>query len=254
MAACTNSADLDEPPVDLGNFLLGHNVVVASKAQKGPLSREATPDEWVASLKSAIGERFGRYDGTNYYHIGVSVEGYVIAQPGIPLVLSPKSILIVNLTVWDDAQNRKLTDKPKQITVFESLSGGTLVGTGYTMSKEEQMKNLSMNAAKAIQNFLVENREWFGPDKMPPPKPAGRAPQPLAAPAGDGAAPAPAAGTAAAPVAGPVTGPVTAPVAAPVTSTLPPANAVPATSPAAQVFAPIEEPDVIGPAGSASGG
>lgn len=238
LTACTNSNDLSEPPVDLGNFLLGHNVVVASKAQMGPLSRAATSEEWEAAVKKAIDERFGRYDGTNYYHIGVSIEGYVIAQPGIPLVMSPKSILIFNVTLWDDAQGKKLIDKPEQITVFESLSGGTLVGTGYTMSKEEQMENLARNAAKAIQNWLEKNREWFG-----------EAPGPAVA-----ATPAPAA-TAAAPAQA-----RTAPAAAgaPAARTAP-AAAAPAASAstgaaASQVFAPVVEPDVIGPRGVPSGG
>lgn len=167
LAACTNSNDLDEPTADLGNFLLGHNVVIASKAQKGPLSRDATEEELSTALKSAIDDRFGRYDGTNYYHLGVSVEGYNIALPGVPLVVSPKSVLILNVSVWDDAQQVKLTPKPKQITVFESFSGDVIVGSGLTKSKEEQLANLAANAAKEIENFLLENREWFGPAPAP---------------------------------------------------------------------------------------
>jgi hypothetical protein len=167
LAACTNSNDLDEPTADLGNFLLGHNVVIASKAQKGPLSRDATEQELSTALKSAIDDRFGRYDGTNYYHLGVSVEGYNIALPGVPLVVAPKSVLILNVSVWDDAKQIKLTPKPKQITVFESFSGDVIVGSGLTKSKEEQLANLAANAAKEIENFLLENREWFGPAPAP---------------------------------------------------------------------------------------
>lgn len=167
LAACTNSNDLDEPTADLGNFLLGHNVVIASKAQKGPLSRDASAAELSAALKSAIADRFGRYDGTNYYHLGVSVEGYNIALPGIPLVAAPKSVMIINVSVWDDAKQQKLTPKPHQITVFESFSGDVLLGSGLTKSKEEQLANLAANAAKEIENFLLENREWFGTAPAP---------------------------------------------------------------------------------------
>ncbi|MDG1128326.1 MAG: hypothetical protein P8N68_04430 [Paracoccaceae bacterium] len=165
MAACTNPNDLDEAPADLGDFRLGHNVVVASKMTRGPVSREATPEEWQESLKGAIDERFGRYEGDRLYHLGVSVEGYVLAQPGIPIVASPNSVLILLLTVWDDALSQKMNTPPEQITVIETISGNTILGSGLTQSKEVQMRNLSRNAAKQIENFLVRRRAaegWFG--------------------------------------------------------------------------------------------
>ncbi len=164
LSACTNANDLDEGPVDLGNFSLGHNIVVAPKMVKGPVSREASKEEWIASLTSAVDERFGRYEGEKLYHFGVSVEGYVLAAPGIPVVLSPKSVLIINLTVWDDSANAKLNTEVEQITVLESLSGETIIGSGLTQSKEVQMQNLSRNAAKLIENYLTrQNRKegWF---------------------------------------------------------------------------------------------
>lgn len=160
-AACTSSADLNEPPADLGNFRLGHNVVVASKMKQSALSRGATQEEWVDVLTKAVDERFGRYEGERLYHIGISVEGFAIAPPGIPLVVSPKSVLIIRVTLWDDALGRKLNEKAKQFTVFESLSGDTLVGSGLTQTKEQQMQNLSRNAAKVVQTWMQENPEWF---------------------------------------------------------------------------------------------
>ena len=164
LAACTNANDLDQAPVALGDFSLGHNIVVAPHPVKGPLSRDAEADEWIAALREAVDERFSRYDGARVYHLGISIDGYVLAQPGIPLVLSPKSVLILNVTAWDDAKNRKLNSEPEQITVFESLSGETVVGSGLTQSKEQQMRNLSRNAAKLIQNWLVRQHRdegWF---------------------------------------------------------------------------------------------
>ncbi len=164
LTACNGAADLNKAPVPLGDFSLKHNIAVAPKAVKGPLSREASKEELTKALTDATEERFGRYNGTRNYHFGMSIEGYVLAQPGIPLVFAPKSILIVNLTVWDDAKNRKLNEKPHQITVFESFDQGPLVGSGYTKSAEEQFKNLSQNAAKSIESYLVkQNKEqgWF---------------------------------------------------------------------------------------------
>ncbi|MFG6561222.1 hypothetical protein [Sulfitobacter sp. 1A15299] len=164
LAACNGASDLDKAPTPLGDFNLHHNIVVAPKAQKGPLSREVSKDELAEAVRAATAERFDRYEGERLYHFGISVEGYVLAQPGIPLVFAPKSILILNLTVWDDAKNKKLNPEPHQVTVFESFDQGPVVGSGYTKSAEEQLKNLSQNAAKAIETYLVkQNREegWF---------------------------------------------------------------------------------------------
>lgn len=164
--ACTNANDLDKAPVPLGNFSLGHNIVVAPKLTKGPASREADKEQFIEIMKEAVDERFGRYEGDKLYHFGISLEGYVLAQPGIPLVASPKSILIINLTVWDDEAGKKLNEKVEQITVIESFSGGSIVGSGYTQTAEEQMRGLTRNAAKQIQNFLVRQNYqegWFKP-------------------------------------------------------------------------------------------
>lgn len=164
LAACNGASDLGKPAVPLGDFNLVHNIAVASKAQKGPLSREVSEEVLVKALTDATAERFDRYSGARNYHFGMSVEGYVLAQPGIPLVFAPKSILIINLTVWDDAKNKKLNEKPHQITVLESFDQGPIVGSGYTKSAEEQLKNLSQNAAKSIETYLVKQNKaegWF---------------------------------------------------------------------------------------------
>ncbi len=165
LAACTNPNDLDNAPTPLGDFKLAHNVVVAPNITKGPASRDASDAEWIAAMTKAVDERFSRYDGDKLYHIGVSIEGYVLAVPGVPIVGSPKSALILNVTVWDDAAGKKLNEKPEQVTVIESLSGETWLGSGLTQSKQEQMTNLSRNAAKLIQNWLMREKyqnDWFG--------------------------------------------------------------------------------------------
>jgi hypothetical protein len=167
LAACSPSGDdLDEPPVPLGDFRLGHNVTIASKAVEGPFSRDVTEQELTTALRDAIAARFGRYDGAGLYHFGVSVEGFVLAAPGVPVVYSPKSVMIINLTVWDD-RTGKLTEEPHQITVFESLSEKTVLSSGLTQTREEQLRNLTVNAAKQIEIYLqtqVEEAGWFTPE------------------------------------------------------------------------------------------
>jgi hypothetical protein len=164
LAACTNANDLDEAPAYLGNFSLGHNVVVAPNLTKGPASREASEEEWIAAMQGAVAERFSRYEGDKLYHLGISIEGYVLAIPGIPLVAAPKSALILRVTAWDDAAGKKLNEEPEQITVIESISANTMLGSGLTQSKEVQIENLTRNAAKLIQNWLVRENtrnNWF---------------------------------------------------------------------------------------------
>ncbi len=170
LTGCTNPNDLDKNPVYLGDFKLGHNVVVAPKLTKGPASRTATKEEWITEMKAAIDERFSRYDGDNFYHLGISVEGYVLAIPGVPIVASPKSALIINVTAWDDTRQQKLNEKPEQITILESFSGNTIFGSGLTQSKQKQMYNLTRNASKQIQNWLERENDkngWFEPDGKP---------------------------------------------------------------------------------------
>ena len=184
VGACAGSADLDDAPVPLGDFSLTHNVVVAPNAQRGPFSRPATDDQLIETVRGAIAERFDRYDGPSRYHFGISVEGYVRAVPGVPLVLSPKSALILNLTVWDDAAGKKLNDEPQQITVLETFGTGTIVGSGYTLSAEEQLLQLSQNAAKSVARYLVRQMKdegWCMPDGSDDPDAAVPVPAPAAA-------------------------------------------------------------------------
>lgn len=168
LAGCANPDDLGQPAPLLGDFRLGHNIVVAPKFEKGPLSREKSKAEWIAAVESRIAERFGRYEGEKLYHFGVSLEGYVLAQPGIPLVASPKSALVLKITVWDDAAGEKLNDTAHQIVVFEQLSGAQVIGSGLTQSAEEQLENLSKNAAKMIELWLVRQHTRAGWFSEPP--------------------------------------------------------------------------------------
>lgn len=174
LAACGRN-DLEEPPVPLGDFALGLNIIVADNVQKVPISREASVEEWEAVMQEAVAKRFGRYQGSKLYNIGISVDGYALAPPGIPVVAAPKSVLVITANIWDDAAEQKLNAEGKQITVFESLSGETVIGTGLTRNRKEQMEALSYNAVKRVEEWLVDNPEWFGlPPKTPEPVRQGR--------------------------------------------------------------------------------
>ena len=160
LTAC-GETELPETPPDMGTFRLGHNIVVADNAVKSPVSREATPEQWEEALFQAIDDRMDGYRGQGLFHVGVTVQGYALAPPGIPLVVSPKSVLILAVNIWDDSLSAKLTEKAHQITVFENLDGDTVIGSGLTKTKEEQIETLSFNAAKKIQEWLIDNKDTW---------------------------------------------------------------------------------------------
>jgi len=183
LSACASGAKLGEERAELGDFLLGHAIVVEENAVRGPASRKAEPGAWKDSLEAEMQRRFARYQGDSLYHLGVAVQGYVLAIPGIPLVAAPKSFLILGVTVWDDAAGKKLNEKPHRIIVFEAPSGETAISSGLTQSAEEQMQNLSQNGVAAIERWLATQEDWF------PPKAAADAPE-ATAPAQDAPLPA----------------------------------------------------------------
>ena len=167
LSACGVPDPSTQALVPMGNFALGTNAVVTVDPKKGPLSRTVDVEEFKAILEDEMERRFRRYEGERVFHMGTAIEGYVVAAPGIPLVLSPKSILIVRFTLYadelgPDGKPVKLNPETKLITVFESFGAGAVVGSGYTQSPEEQMRMLSRNAALAIQRYMLENPEWFG--------------------------------------------------------------------------------------------
>lgn len=161
MAACQKN-DLAEAPVPLGNFELGLNIVVADNMKKVPISRPATVEEWEAAIIKSVDERFGRYSGSKLYNIGIAVDGFALAPPGVPVVASPKSVLVISANIWDDASGTKLNAESAQFTIFESFSGETVIGSGLTRSRQKQMEILSYNAAKRVEQWILENPEWVG--------------------------------------------------------------------------------------------
>ncbi len=166
LSACASGRELREERAELGDFFLSHAIVVADDATALPGSRPAEAEEWEEVIEAEMRRRFGRYDGDRLYHLGVNVHGYMIAPPGIPLVLSPRSALGVTVDVWDDALGRKLNARPHRIIIGEAFSGETVIGSGNTQTREQQMQNLAENVVLSIENWLANNPDWF------PPKPA----------------------------------------------------------------------------------
>lgn len=161
LVQCVRPAPPKDAPDPIGEFRLGHVVVVADQAKAGPLSRKVDSAVWKAALSSAVRDRFQNYQGTGLYHIAVKLDGYILAPPGVPVVAAPKSVAIIGVSIWDDAAGQKLNADPKTFTVIESLSGKSLISSGLTMSPDEQMQDLAIRAAAQIQTWLEGNNEWF---------------------------------------------------------------------------------------------
>lgn len=161
LAAC-QSNDLKQPPVPLGDFALGVNVAVTNGVQKSPISRTATDDQLKAAMEKAIAARFDRYSGDRLFNIGVAIDGYALSPPGIPILFSPPSVMIVTVSVFEDAKRLKLNPGGERMTIVEKSSPQTFIGSGLTQTKERQLEILSYNVAKRIEAYLLDHPEWLG--------------------------------------------------------------------------------------------
>ncbi len=172
LGACAQT-QLYEEPESLGEFKLRVNYAFADKAVQGPVSRDATPDEWTAAIQNAVDVRLGRYEGAQEYDIGISLEGYMLAPPGIPVIYNPKSTAIVLVNVYD-VKNKEFLAKGKQFQVLEDTTGeSALTGSGNTRTREEQMSGLALKVADRVEEWLAEEHEengWFQrrPDLIQP--------------------------------------------------------------------------------------
>ncbi|MBB3986306.1 hypothetical protein GGQ68_002645 [Sagittula marina] len=162
LVACSDATkDLAQPVEPLGDFTLGHAIVVAPNLQQLLVSRNATEDEWISTVDKAVEKRFRRFSGGRYYHLGISVEAYSLPPPIIP----GKSALALRLTVWDDAANAKLNAETELIHVIQVFE------TRLKYTREEQMTRLADQAALQIEDWLREKmaeEDWFSTARSAP--------------------------------------------------------------------------------------
>lgn len=166
LAACGPTDKMDGPPPDLGAFRLGHTVVLADTVEYGPFSRKIEADKIEASVSRAVQTRLGppRYDGDGLYHFGILIGGLVLAAPGVPAVYTPSSAMIIEVNVFDNSTRAKINEEPKQFLVREGIENmAPVVGSGLVRNADAQLENLSFQAAIAVQEWLLENPDWFAP-------------------------------------------------------------------------------------------
>jgi hypothetical protein len=117
LSACAVKDPLGEDLPPMGDFELAFTVVVSENAKKIPPSRNATSGALKSVMTSEVERRFGAYKGGTGYVIALNIDGYALAPPGIPIVLTPKSIMVVSANLWRADPQEKLAG-PEQISTF----------------------------------------------------------------------------------------------------------------------------------------
>ena len=165
LAAC-GATQLDEAPEDLGAFKARILHVYTEKALQWPLSRDADQSEWTEPMQRALTARLGRYQGAQEYDVAVTLEGFMLAPGGVPILFSPKSVAVVNVFVYDVKGELFLAEKV-QMEIFEDTTGeSALLGSGHSRTKAEQIDGLALNIADKIEEYIAEKHAeegWFAP-------------------------------------------------------------------------------------------
>ncbi|OSP55116.1 hypothetical protein [Pseudoruegeria sp. SK021] len=161
LSACTTELDSATQASGLGNFRLDRVVVVSDDPTRGPLSRDIEDAALKAAVTDAVTARFGRFKGDETYSLGIKVQAFVLAYPGVPILLAPRSMLLLSVNVYNDVPVR-LNPETLNLTVFEDAGGDTVMGSGYTQSAEQQLLEVADNAAIEIELWLRKNENWFG--------------------------------------------------------------------------------------------
>ena len=159
VSACAVPDPLGSDLPEMGNFRLASVVVVPETAKKIPPSRSASDADLKRVMTSEIERRFGGYTGDTDYIIAVAIDGYALAPPGIPILLTPKSILVVTANLWTADPQEKIGG-PHQITTFEGANS-LLLGSGLVKDAEAQLETLARNMASKIQSWLLRTPERF---------------------------------------------------------------------------------------------
>ncbi|MCK0169412.1 hypothetical protein MWU52_17805 [Jannaschia sp. S6380] len=160
LSACEAPDPLTQDLPPMGDFQLLQPIIVAENAKKIPPSRDATPEKLKSVMGAELARRFGRYQGGRDYYIAVNIDGYALAPPGIPVVLTPKSILVVTANLWTAEPQEKVAG-PEQISTFEGADT-LLLGSGLVKDADEQLTTLARNMSRKIQSWLLRSPERFG--------------------------------------------------------------------------------------------
>ena len=160
LAGCATPDPLTRELPDLGAFQLVAPIVVAGNAKRIPPSRPADPADWERVMKEELTRRFGRARGGTDYYIALAIDGYALAPPGIPVVLTPKSLLVVTANLWTADPQEKVLG-PEQLATLEGAEG-LVLGSGLVKDADAQMRTLARNMAAKVQGWMRANPAVLG--------------------------------------------------------------------------------------------
>ena len=163
LVSCSET-QLDEAPEDLGNFNMRVGFVYTDKALQWPLSRDAEPSEWNEPIERALEARLGRYQGNGKYDVAITLEGFLLATGGIPVLVNPKSAAVVNVFVYNVETQTYLARK-HQMEIFEDTTGeSALIGSGFSRTKQEQIDGLALKIVDGLEEYMAAQHAehgWF---------------------------------------------------------------------------------------------
>ncbi len=164
LTACATEEQQDAIGKSLGQFRLGHNIAIAETVERSPLAAGISNTALEAEVQRAVGAQLRPYDGDGLYHLGLVVDSLVLPQPGVPVVYSTQSKLVVDVTVFDNDTGSKLNQTPERFQVgggFETVV--PFLGSGNVRPVEQQLEALTTSLARDIETWLRQNSDWFAP-------------------------------------------------------------------------------------------
>jgi len=166
------SCSLEDKPIvkPIRDFRLGHVTVNAKDARTVEWGRTVTEMQLTDAVKTAVRDRFGPLKGRSWYHLGITLDAYLLPPPGVPIVASPRAGLVAQVQVWDDRTQSILNPRAKAIAVTESTNPQTLLGSGYNYDAEVQLGRASRSLALQIERWLRSDESPLPkrPQKRPP--------------------------------------------------------------------------------------
>jgi hypothetical protein len=163
LTACTQAAPFaaSKAQTQIDDFKLGHVGIVTAHMERGVYSDEIQEEDLKSSLRSAITSRLSEYQGQSGFNIGVNVEAYALVNAAVPSVSSPKSILIMSVSFWDDSSDQKRIVAPVTVIAVDGLYGTSIIRTKPLKTKEQRVAALSAKAAFEIERYFENNTEVF---------------------------------------------------------------------------------------------
>ena len=163
LAACSTPETATTGAKPLGDFQLCGQYVYFTADDPGPLSRNVSEEDWVAAMNKAIRDRLGPYKGGKCYTVSVAIEGYGLAQPGVPLVFSPKTGARLRAFVFDneliEADVPSVLNKGgERIEVFLVDQGGLFNDV------DSQLAAVARTGVAQIETWMATHPEWFDGD------------------------------------------------------------------------------------------